>query len=70
VKKVYKVQEKLIYTGWTFVEAASEDEAIKKFENDEGYFNENTAETYHTSTSWDTLQEVKRHAPPQPPDVV
>lgn len=58
--KTFKIREKFIYAGWTYVNAESPEEATKKIENGEGSFDEDTAEADHKDTEWDTLQEVSK----------
>lgn len=56
----YKVKEKYTVEVWTYVEADSKEEAIKKLEDggmDDPDF-ENPIGEDHQETFWDTMQEV------------
>lgn len=56
----YKVKEKYTIEVWTYVEADSKEEAIKKLEDggmDDPDF-ENPIREDHQETYWDTMQEV------------
>ncbi len=55
--RTFKVKEEYVVSGWTYVVAKTEEEAIKILESDvEADFREVGSE--HMETHWKTLQEV------------
>lgn len=55
--KKFKVKEKFVVEGWTYVNAESIEEAQKKLEDgEEDYFSE--TDYKHSSTDWKTLKEA------------
>lgn len=61
MKKYFKVKEKYVCTGWTFIQAETEEEARTKLENGEGGdFDADFADQEWKDTDWDTLREVTK----------
>jgi hypothetical protein len=55
--KQFKVKEKYLQIGWTYIAAESAEEAQEKLENGaDGDFREEDVQ--HDETLWNTLQEV------------
>ena len=55
--KQFKVKEKFLVEGWTYVRAESLEEAQRKLENgEEDSFTE--VDSKHESTDWNTLKEA------------
>jgi len=56
--KKWKVREKYIASGWTYVKANTKEEAIDKLENgDIDYDGFEEDDWDHLNTDWDTIQE-------------
>ena len=61
---IYRVIEKYVVTGWTYVEAESEDEAREKLDAGEGDFRPDDSEQQWQYSDWNTLSEATAKVSP------